>query len=45
MVYFIAMQEGDFEMIHVDKAGSPSFNVLIAPFSLSLIGDDDGHTI
>ncbi|KAF7806072.1 Protein apaG [Senna tora] len=37
--------EGDFEMIHVDKVGSPSFNVAIAPFSLSLLGDGDGHTI
>ncbi|KAF7838318.1 Protein apaG [Senna tora] len=37
--------EGDFEMIHVDRPGSRSFNVAIAPFSLSLLGDDDGHTI
>ncbi|KAI4336165.1 hypothetical protein L6164_014727 [Bauhinia variegata] len=37
--------EGDFEMIHVDKVGSPSFNVTIAPFSLALLGDDDGDTI
>ncbi|RDX79603.1 apaG [Mucuna pruriens] len=34
--------EGDFEMIHVDRVGSRSFNVAIAPFSLSLLGDDDG---
>ena len=37
------MQEGDFEMIHVDRIGSPSFNVAIAPFSLSTLGDDDQH--
>ncbi|KAK7330499.1 hypothetical protein VNO77_24694 [Canavalia gladiata] len=37
--------EGDFEMIHVDRVGSRSFNVAIAPFSLSLLGDDDGHII
>ncbi|KAK4257060.1 hypothetical protein QN277_006700 [Acacia crassicarpa] len=37
--------EGDFEMIHVDRIGLPSFNVAIAPFSLSLLGDDDGHYI
>ncbi|XP_075480017.1 uncharacterized protein LOC142520780 [Primulina tabacum] len=32
--------EGDFEMKHIDKAGSRSFNVAIAPFSLSTFGDD-----
>ncbi|XVF12059.1 hypothetical protein REPUB_Repub08aG0082100 [Reevesia pubescens] len=32
--------EGDFEMKHIDKVGSPSFNVAIAPFSLSTLGDD-----
>ncbi|XP_020237529.1 uncharacterized protein LOC109816810 isoform X2 [Cajanus cajan] len=37
--------EGDFEMIHVDRVGSRSFNVAIAPFSLSLLGDDDGCNI
>ncbi|TKY55215.1 ApaG protein [Spatholobus suberectus] len=37
--------EGDFEMIHVDRVGSRSFNVAIAPFSLSLLGDDDGSII
>ncbi|XP_054822339.1 uncharacterized protein LOC129320767 isoform X2 [Prosopis cineraria] len=37
--------EGDFEMIHVDRIGSSSFNVAVAPFSLSLLGDDDGHYI
>ncbi|CAL0320006.1 unnamed protein product [Lupinus luteus] len=37
--------EGDFEMIHIDKVGSRSFNVAIAPFSLSLLGDGDGDTI
>lgn len=39
------MQEGDFEMIHVDRVGSRAFNVAIAPFSLSLLGDDDVHTV
>jgi len=33
------LQEGDFEMKHIDKAGSPTFNVAIAPFSLSILGD------
>ncbi|KAK7301537.1 hypothetical protein RJT34_12403 [Clitoria ternatea] len=33
--------EGDFEMIHVDRVGSRAFSVAIAPFSLSLLGDDD----
>ncbi|XP_027339368.1 uncharacterized protein LOC113853113 [Abrus precatorius] len=37
--------EGDFEMIHVDRVGSRAFNVAIAPFSLALLGDDDGQTI
>ncbi|OVA16971.1 UVR domain [Macleaya cordata] len=32
--------EGDFEMKHTDRLGSSSFNVAIAPFSLSVIGDD-----
>ncbi|EOY20745.1 hypothetical protein QUC31_007014 [Theobroma cacao] len=32
--------EGDFEMKHIDRLGSPSFNVAIAPFSLSTLGDD-----
>ncbi|XP_021733608.1 uncharacterized protein LOC110700380 [Chenopodium quinoa] len=32
--------EGDFEMIHIDKVGSRTFNVAIAPFSLSTLGDD-----
>lgn len=41
----IVLQEGDFEMIHIDRVGSRSFNVAIAPFSLSLLGDDDVHTI
>ncbi|KAG5035626.1 hypothetical protein JHK87_010536 [Glycine soja] len=36
--------EGDFEMIHVDRVGSRAFNVAIAPFSLSLLGDGDGET-
>lgn len=34
------MQEGDFEMKHIDRAGSQSFNVSIAPFLLSILGDD-----
>ncbi|KAL9434199.1 hypothetical protein AB3S75_028932 [Citrus x aurantiifolia] len=32
--------EGDFEMKHVDRVGSQTFNVAIAPFSLSTMGDD-----
>ncbi|XP_048329105.1 uncharacterized protein LOC107418365 [Ziziphus jujuba] len=32
--------EGDFEMKHIDKVGSQSFHVAIAPFSLSILGDD-----
>lgn len=32
--------EGDFEMKHIDKVGSQTFNVAIAPFSLSTLGDD-----
>lgn len=35
----ITTQEGDFEMKHIDKVGSRSFNVAIAPFSLSKVGD------
>ncbi|KAJ7956227.1 Protein ApaG like [Quillaja saponaria] len=31
--------EGDFEMKHIDRVGSPTFNVAIAPFCLSIIGD------
>lgn len=34
------MQEGDFEMKHIDIVDSQSFNVAIAPFSLSVLGDD-----
>ena len=37
---FIAVQEGDFEMKHIDKVGSQTFNVAIAPFSLSTLGDE-----
>ncbi|XP_052726289.1 uncharacterized protein LOC108320468 isoform X3 [Vigna angularis] len=37
--------EGDYEMIHVERVGSRSFNVTIAPFSLSLLGDDEGCNI
>lgn len=32
--------EGDFEMKHIDRIGSPTFNVAIAPFSLSILGDE-----
>ncbi|OIW17735.1 hypothetical protein TanjilG_29085 [Lupinus angustifolius] len=32
--------EGDFEMIHVDRVNSRSFNAAIAPFSLAMLGDD-----
>lgn len=32
--------EGDFEMKHVDQVGSRTFNVVIAPFLLSALGDD-----
>jgi hypothetical protein len=28
-------------MKHIDKAGSSTFNVAIAPFSLSILGDDN----
>lgn len=31
--------EGDFEMKHIDRVGSRTFNVSIAPFSLSKVGD------
>ncbi|KAL2515326.1 uncharacterized protein Fot_29297 [Forsythia ovata] len=31
--------EGDFEMKHIDKLDARTFNVAIAPFSLSTIGD------
>ncbi|XWS50946.1 hypothetical protein CRYUN_Cryun12cG0134700 [Craigia yunnanensis] len=40
--YSFPEQEGDFEMEHIDKAGSPSFSVAITPFSLSTMGDDVG---
>ncbi|PRQ17293.1 putative UVR domain, ApaG domain-containing protein [Rosa chinensis] len=33
--------EGDFEMKHINRLSSQSFNVAIAPFSLSILGDDD----
>lgn len=32
--------EGDFEMKHIDRVGSSTFNVAIAPFSLSILEDD-----
>ncbi|KAJ8753534.1 hypothetical protein K2173_022775 [Erythroxylum novogranatense] len=31
--------EGDFEMKHIDRVGSETFNVAISPFSLSILGD------
>ncbi|KAD4385831.1 hypothetical protein E3N88_26000 [Mikania micrantha] len=31
--------EGDFEMKHIDKVGSKTFNVAVAPFALSTLGD------
>ncbi|KAK9072394.1 hypothetical protein SSX86_008828 [Deinandra increscens subsp. villosa] len=31
--------EGDFEMKHIDETGSKTFNVSVAPFALSAIGD------
>ncbi|KAL0286674.1 UNVERIFIED_CONTAM: protein ApaG [Sesamum angustifolium] len=31
--------EGDFEMKHIDKVGTRTFNVAIAPFALSTFGD------
>ncbi|KAK1407231.1 hypothetical protein QVD17_38845 [Tagetes erecta] len=31
--------EGDFEMKHIDKVGSKTFNVSVAPFALSTLGD------
>lgn len=37
--------EGDFEMKHIDKVGSSTFNVAIAPFSLSIMGDDDAGVL
>ncbi|XP_004300903.1 PREDICTED: uncharacterized protein LOC101296108 [Fragaria vesca subsp. vesca] len=33
--------EGDFEMKHINRLSSQSFNVAIAPFSLAILGDDD----
>lgn len=45
LIFYIIMQEGDFEMIHIDRVGSRAFHVAIAPFSLSLLGDDDCQTI
>ncbi|EEF51986.1 conserved hypothetical protein [Ricinus communis] len=32
--------EGDFEMKHIDRVGSSTFNVAIAPFSLSILADE-----
>ena len=33
------VQEGDYEMKYIDIVGEQSFNVAIAPFSLSILGD------
>ncbi|KAK6153297.1 hypothetical protein DH2020_012936 [Rehmannia glutinosa] len=33
------LNEGDFEMKHIDKVGAHTFNMAIAPFSLSTFGD------
>ncbi|KAF3669832.1 Protein ApaG [Capsicum annuum] len=35
----VDLGEGDFEMKHIDRVGSRTFNVAIAPFSLSKVGD------
>ncbi|CAN6713855.1 unnamed protein product [Malus baccata var. baccata] len=32
--------EGEFEMKHINRVSSQAFNVAIAPFSLSILGDD-----
>ncbi|XP_021684911.2 uncharacterized protein LOC110668117 isoform X4 [Hevea brasiliensis] len=32
--------EGDFEMKHIDRVGSRTFNVAVALFSLSILGDE-----
>ena len=40
LIEMVIMQEGDFEMKHTDRVGSSTFNVAIAPFGLSNIGDD-----
>lgn len=37
--------EGDYEMKHIDKVGSPTFNVAIAPFSLSIMEDENDMVI
>ncbi|RWW15321.1 hypothetical protein GW17_00020856 [Ensete ventricosum] len=39
-MFHLCAQEGDFEMKRIDTVGSPTFNVAIAPFSLSIMGDD-----
>lgn len=39
VTWFVPLQEGDFEMKHIDKVGLKTFNVAIAPFSLSTLGD------
>ncbi|KMZ61476.1 Protein ApaG [Zostera marina] len=36
--------EGDFEMKHIDMVGSPTFNIAIAPFSLTIL-EDENYTI
>ncbi|RWR94819.1 UVR domain-containing protein/DUF525 domain-containing protein [Cinnamomum micranthum f. kanehirae] len=37
--------EGDFEMKHIDRVGASTFNVAIAPFGLSIMGDDGNDII
>ncbi|MED6120463.1 hypothetical protein PIB30_020966 [Stylosanthes scabra] len=37
--------EGDYELIHIDRAFTRSFKVAIAPFSLSMLGDNDDVNI
>lgn len=42
---FVVSQEGDFEMKHIDRVGASTFNVAIAPFCLSIMGDDGNDII
>jgi hypothetical protein len=32
-------------MKHIDKVGSSTFNIAIAPFSLSILGDDNDGSL
>lgn len=43
-LFHVNFQEGDFEMKHIDMVGSPTFNIAIAPFSLTIL-EDENHTI